>query len=426
VAPRAEAARAELGKGPAERAPSAPARRFAVGSEVAESRLVLGDNLHVLEWLRAGFEGRFRCAYIDPPFNTGRVFREYDDARSPAEWRTFLRERLVRIAPLLSHDGVLFLEIDDSELGAAIALCDEVFGRSCRLSTVTLVRSGATGHKAKNRGPVNVTDFILVYERAPGAFRCRPMKRPRRGFDPAYRTYLVNPEAPCRDWEFRSLGSVVAKDAGFGASRAAKRALGDAVFEARLAAFALAHAGHVVRFAQPRYEAVSRAAQKEIDASREDSGRVRRLVRPGHPDLLLLNGNRILFLASKVEATATGPRLVEPLTNVWDDIPFQGIAREGGVTFTRNKKPERLIERILRLATDEGDWVLDPFVGSGTTAAVAEKMGRRWVGIEEGEVFWSLAVPRLGRVVRGEDETGIGRLRARGAAAGPPGFSVYG
>ncbi len=114
--------------------------------------------------------------------------------------------------------------------------------------------------------------------------------------------------------------------------------------------------------------------------------------------------------------------LVEPLTNVWDDVPFQGIAREGGVVFARNKKPERLVERVLAMASDERDWVIDPFLGSGTTAAVAHKMGRRWIGIEQGDQFEAMCVPRLGRVVRGEDATGITRARAwRGGG----GFGVY-
>ena len=101
------------------------------------------------------------------------------------------------------------------------------------------------------------------------------------------------------------------------------------------------------------------------------------------------------------------PAIVEPLTNVWTDVPFQGIAREGGVVFTRNKKPERLVARVLAMATDPGDWVLDPFLGSGTTAAVAHKMNRRWIGIESGDHLATLAEPRLSRVVAGEDMTGI-------------------
>jgi len=396
--------------------------RRTVGDCSAPNRVVAGDNLDALRWLAREFEGRFRCVYLDPPFNTGRTFAEYDDARSPAEWRAFLRERLLAILPLLARDGALFLEIDDSELGQALVLCDEVFGRASRVSTITVVRSATTGHKAKNRGPVNVTDFILVYEREPGAWACRPQRRVRAGYDRAYATFLRNPDARCEDWQFESLGQRVAHDCGHESPRAARLTMGAAAFDARTMAFALAHKHQVVRFAQPRFEAVSRAAQVAILASRSEPTRVLRLVRPGFPDMILRGGNRLLFLSAKVLETKTGPKLVEPLTNVWDDVPFQGIAREGAVVFHRNKKPERLIERILELSTDAGDWVLDPFLGSGTTAAVAEKMGRRWVGIEQGEVLWSLAVPRLERVVRGEDPTGITKARAH---RGGGGFTVY-
>jgi adenine-specific DNA-methyltransferase len=108
---------------------------------------------------------------------------------------------------------------------------------------------------------------------------------------------------------------------------------------------------------------------------------------------------------------------------VWDDVPFQGIAKEGGVVFTRNKKPERLLARVLALSTSEDDWVLDPFLGSGTTAAVAHKMRRPWVGIERGQQALDLCVPRLTRVVEGSDATGV--TRALGWQGGG-GFGVYG
>jgi adenine-specific DNA-methyltransferase len=148
-----------------------------------------------------------------------------------------------------------------------------------------------------------------------------------------------------------------------------------------------------------------------------------RLERPGHPEMILKGGNRVLFLSRKVRRTPEGPRIVEPLTNVWDDVPFQGIAKEGGVVFERNKKPERLLARVLAMSTDEGDWVLDPFLGSGTTAAVAHKMRRHWVGIEQGQQTLDLCVPRLTRVVDACDATGVTRTFGwRGGG----GFGVYG
>jgi adenine-specific DNA-methyltransferase len=345
----------------------------------------------------AGFSGLFRCAYLDPPFNSGRRFAEYGDALSPEQWQTMMAPRLEAARKLLADDGAIFVEIDDTEVGPLQVALDALFGRDRRVATVTVVRSAATGHKAGNRGLVNVTDFVLVYAKDRARWRCNQQVRVRSHFDAAYATWLENPGDPCSRWRFASLVASVRASLGPGATRAA------------IERFAVDHAEHVVRFAQPRYEAVSRRAQELIDRSRREPDRVLRLRRAERKDLVLRGGNRVLFLADKV-AVVDGQRvLVEPLTNVWDDVPFQGIAREGGARFVRNKKPEKLIARILAMSTDPGDWVLDPFLGSGTTAAVAQKMGRRWIGIEQGDHIDALCIPRLRRVVDGQDSTGVSR-----------------
>ena len=365
------------------------------------NHLIRADNLEAMQaLLDAGIV--VRCAYLDPPYNTGRAFPEYDDARTTEEWRAMMKPRLALVRALLSEDGAAFVEIDDRELGTLLALMDEVFGRENRVSIVTVVRSAATGHKAINLGPVSVSDYLLVYAKDRRRARLRPMTVPRAGHDPAYRTFLVDPGAPLERWTFEPLAARVARAMGWASRAEGVRAVGKAAFEAALERFAVEHAGQVVRFAQPRYEAVSRAAQRLIDRSKK-TDRVLRLERPKHKDMLLHRGNRILFLADKTE----GGALVEPLTNVWDDLGFQGIAREGGVTFVRNKKPEKLLARILELATEPGDLVLDPFAGSGTTAAVAHKLGRRWIAIEQERAVWSAARARLERVVHGADPTGI-------------------
>ena len=165
----------------------------------------------------------------------------------------------------------------------------------------------------------------------------------------------------------------------------------------------------MVRFAEPRFEAVGRDVQAAIVRSRAEPEAVFVHTRQAHKEIYLRAGQRILFLRDKVERIAGAATMVEPLTTVWDDVPFQGIAKEGGVVFVRNKKPERLLHRILSMVTDPGDWVLDPYLGSGTTAAVAHKMGRRWIGVEQGDHALSMALPRLTRVVRGGDDTGVTR-----------------
>jgi adenine-specific DNA-methyltransferase len=373
-----------------------PARSY--GDPTSGDTLVHAENLDAMRRLaRAGFAGRFRCVYLDPPFNSGRRFVEYDDALDPDAWRVMIRERLLAARDLMSDDGAIFVEIDDTELGALQGAMDDVFGRAQRISTITVVRSAATGHKAQNRGPVNVADYLFVYAKDRARFRCNPVYRERARYDAAYSTWLANPAAALDAWRFVPLRAHV------------RAALGRAPSAAEVHAHAIEHAEHVVRFAQPRYEAVSREAQALIDRSRREPGRVLRLERAGRKDLLLRGGNRILFLADKVTEREGRRVLVEPLTNVWDDIGFQGIAREGGVRFVRSKKPEKLLARVLAMATDPGDWVLDAFLGSGTTAAVALKMGRRWVGIERGAHVDALCLPRLRSVVDGADGAGVTR-----------------
>ncbi len=404
-----------------------PLRRVAQrGHRNAESALVCGDNLDVMARLGLSHRGRFRLAYVDPPYNTGRTFKEYKDARAPEEWRAMMRVRLELLSPLMAEAGTVVAEIDDTELGALIALFDDVFGRDNRVSIVTVVRSAATGHKAINRGPVNVADYLLVYAKDKRRFRPNAGYR-RRDRDPAYGTVIADRAAPPETYTFQPLGRAVAEAMGYPSRLAATRALGRDVFAARVDRFCLDEPERVVRFAQPRYEAVSQEARALIDRSRLEPSRVFVLQREGFRPLILRGGNRLLFLSDKVKDHEGERCFVEPLTNVWDDIPFQGLAREGGVTFSRNKKPERLLARIVQLFSDVGDWVLDPFLGSGTTAAVAEKLGRKYVGIEGSQaVFDELCVPRLERVIAGKDAAGIRKVVGQGEAkSARGGFGIY-
>ena len=246
------AARADHLKAP--RDGLAPLRRH--GDPRAENLLVHGDNLAALRALARDFSGQIRCVYLDPPFNTGRTFAEYNDSFETDDWLALMRPRLEALVPLLAKDGAVFAEIDDTQLAALNLLMDDVFGSQNRISTITVVRSAPTGHKAQNRAPVHVSDFVLAYARDKRAFRYRPQVTVRAGLDPAYGTWLDNPEARPSRWTFRPLRA------------AAKAMLGEKPSDAALAAFVLAHAAHVVRYAQPRYEAIGKAAQQVVDRSR--------------------------------------------------------------------------------------------------------------------------------------------------------------
>lgn len=398
------------------------ARVARYGDLRAENAFIHGDNAAALRSFADAFRGRFQLIYFDPPYNTGRTFAEYKDRVSAGEWARMIRERLLLLRPTLREEGALVAQIGDAEFASLHTLLDETFGRENRVSTVTLVRSAATGHKAKNRGPVNVSDFLLIYAKNKKKFSPSPMSVRRQGSDPAYSTYLVGRKKAQSAWRFQPLRATVATELGFPSVLAARKELGPEAFMHEVERFALANAESVIRFAQPRYEAVSKKAQEMIDRSKREPERVFTLKRARHPDMILRGGNRILFLSDKIERDGDHTYVVEPMTNVWTDIPYQGIAKEGAVAFSRNKKPEALLLRILQMTTEKADWVMDPFAGSGTTCAVAHKASRNWVGIEKGPHLKDLCVPRLRRVVSGVDDTGVSGVTG---FSGGGGFVVY-
>jgi len=170
------------------------------------------------------------------------------------------------------------------------------------------------------------------------------------------------------------------------------------------------NAKSVIRYARPSYDDVSAEARALIDQSRKYKDSILRLRRDDHSDIYLKGGERILFYADKLKVV--DGRLVagEPLTTLWDDILSNNLHAEGGVEFPKGKKPEALLKRALELCSAPGDWVLDSFAGSGTTGAVAHKMRRRWIMVELGEHCHTHVIPRLKRVIDGEDPSGITKI----------------
>src|SRR5688572_28854174 len=135
-----------------------------------------------------------------------------------------MRPRLEAMVPLLADDGAVFAEIDDTQLAHLLVLMDETFGRKNRISTITIVRSAPTGHKAQNAGPVNVSGFLLAYARDKKRWRYRPQVRVREGLDPAYSTWLENPDDTPKGWRFLPLRRAIAATLGHASPREAVRA----------------------------------------------------------------------------------------------------------------------------------------------------------------------------------------------------------
>lgn len=379
------------------------AKQRVTDKDIFDNRLIFGDNLLALKALEQEFAGKIKCVYIDPPFNTQQAFVHYDDTVEHSVWLSLVRDRLELLRRLISPEGTLFVHIDDNELGYLIVLLDELFGRNNRVCVITFKQGSATGHKSINPGAVSTTNFLLVYAKDKSRWTPNRVFTARER-DDRYGQYIENIDDPCASWRITTLMKAFAtanrlseKDA-----RVMVRAKPTSLDE-----FVVKNARSVTQLAKPNYEGVSAEARKLIDLSESRPDEVLQLHRKEYSDIYLKGGKRILFYSDKLRMI--DGRLVagEPLTTLWDDILSNNLHAEGGVEFPKGKKPEGLIKRALELATNEGDWVLDSFGGSGTTGSVAHKMDRRWIMIELGEHCHTHIIPRLKKVVDGEDPGGI-------------------
>lgn len=383
------------------------AKHRVTSDDIFDNRLIFGDNLLALKALEQEFTGKIKCIYIDPPFNTQQAFEHYDDGQEHSIWLSLIRDRVEALRRLMSEDGTLFVHIDDNELAYLIVLLDEVFGRANRVSVVTFKQGSATGHKSINPGVVSTTNFVLIYAKSKMAWKPNRVFSARAERDKRYGQFIVNYEEPYPKWRFVTLTKAFARSLDI-PEKGIKKALGDE-YEELLSDFVMKNALQVVRLARPDYNAVSTDAREMIDKSKESPDEVLLLKRDAHSDMYFTNGERILFYSGKLKQIDGEYVAGEPLTSMWDDILSNNLHNEGGVDFPKGKKPEALIKRCLELATKPGDIVLDSFGGSGTTGAVAHKMGRRWIMVELGEHCHSLVIPRLRRVVDGEDSAGVSK-----------------
>ena len=376
-------------------------------SDIFDNRLIFGDNLLALKALEAEFSGKVKCIYIDPPFNTQQAFEHYDDGYEHSIWLGLIRDRVESLRRLMSDDGTLFVHIDDNELGYLIVLLDEVFGRTNRVSVVSFKQASATGHKSINPGVVSTTNFILIYTKNKSSWLPNRVFTARAERDKRYGQFIDNFEQPFERWQFTTLTRAFASYLDM-PERGLKKALGED-YEDKISEFVINNAERVIQLARPNYSAVSGAARDMIDASKASPHRVMRLERDGYSDIYLIGGQRILFYSDKLKFIDGQYIAGEPLTSLWDDILSNNLHNEGGVEFPKGKKPEALIKRCFELATNPGDLVLDSFAGSGTTGAVAHKMGRRWIMVELGEHCHTHIIPRLKKVIDGEDQGGISK-----------------
>lgn len=356
--------------------------------------LIKGDNRAVLDALRSTHRGKIQLVYIDPPYNTGLAVRGdqqtkgYRDRQSSPEWLQDMSSRFASIRELLTDSGSLMVQLDDNEVDAAKLALDRIFGREHFINRIIVQVRAPSSFSTVNTGLFKTTEYILWYAKDRKQLKTHPV-RTARAPDPAYRLWLENPDDAPENWRVIPLSQ--------------------AHPQADLDSVRIKHAHRVCRLA-PISD--TKAGKKTVAAKAISLAQPKRVFvveRERHGAQYLLRGSQLVFYDKQVQEIDGRLQASRPLTNLWTDISWEGIAREGGVVYKTGKKPEHLLRRCLQLCTDPQDWVLDCFLGSGTTAASAHKMQRQWIGIESGEAI-QLSRDRLNRVCSGEDQRGISRL----------------
>ena len=329
-----------------------------------DNLLIHGDNLEALKALMPFYRGRIKCIFIDPPYNTQSAFEHYDDKLEHSQWLSMMLPRLELLRDLLSEDGSIWVTIDDNEAHYLKVLMDEVFGRGNFVDTVIWQKADSPRNSARQFSSDH--DYMFVFSKAPD---WKPTKLART--EEANSIY-TNPDNDER-------GPWLPGDPY------ANKPYSKGLFSIQ------GPSGRT--FAPPpgRYWRVSEEKLRELDAE----GRVwwgpTGEARPSIKRYLSEVGDlvpRTFWSKDEVGSNRTSKNEMRAL--------FPDAA-----SFT-TPKPERLLQRVLEIATNPGDLVLDSFLGSGTTAAVAHKMGRRWIGIEMGEHALTHCLPRLQKVVAGE------------------------
>jgi adenine-specific DNA-methyltransferase len=335
-----------------------------------DNRLIFGDNLLALKALEAEFTGKVKCIYIDPPYNTGSAFEHYDDSLEHSLWLSLIRDRLEILHTLLSDDGSIWVNIDDNEGHYLRVLMDEVFGRPNFVATVIWQKLHARNNSALHFSADH--DFILVFARD-----ITKWKRKKVGRTEASDADFWNPDKdPRGDWRRSDL--------------TASKAYADGKYTV---------VGPNGDKFEPRSNRWWSISKETFDALVADQR-----IWWGKTGKTFPFRKR--FKSELGELVPTTVWLNEEVGN--NREAKQEVTRiSGRDDIFSTPKPERLLQRIIHIATNSGDLVLDSFAGSGTTGAVAHKMGRRWIMVELGEHCHTHIIPRLKKVIEGSDSGGV-------------------
>jgi adenine-specific DNA-methyltransferase len=348
------------------------AQRF-TGSDIFDNRLIFGDNLLALKALEQDFTGKVKCVFIDPPYNTGSAFVHYEDGVEHSLWLSLMRDRLELLRRLLSEDGSLWITIDDNEAHYLKVLCDEVFGRANFAGNVIWEKVFASKNSSQYFSDSH--DHILVFAKKKDSWKRNLLPRSAEN-EAEYKNPDNDPRGP---WISVALSARNSYSLGLWSTVTPSGRKIDGPPKGRYWTVS------PTKFAEL-------CADNRITWGKAGDGIPRRKV--------FLSEAQMGLVPSTIWSHNDAGNTQEAKKEV---IALSSAATEVFAT----PKPEKLLARILTIATNEGDLVLDSFAGSGTTGAVAHKMGRRWIMIELGEHIHSHIVPRMTKVIDGLDSGGV-------------------
>ncbi len=390
------------------------------GDKSADNMIIQGDNLEALKALLPFYAGQVKCIYIDPPYNTGNAFDHYDDNVEHSIWLSLMYPRLELLREFLNEDGSIWISIDDRESAYLKVICDEVFGRKNFVSAISWQRTYSPRNDAK--GISSEAEQILVYSKNEG---WSPNKLPRTAkMDSKYK----NPDNDIDLWRTSDAFAPSASTHQGMVYAIQHPITGEMIYPYKNACWPLKQTEMLAIMNEwCNYELKDLDDDKEradvcgisgdeirkgvlgivlSDSLEEAKRKAQAIYKRGQWPRFFFTKNGLGGIARKTYLKNTEGKVV---TNLWvhDEAGHTDEAKKEVKLFNMETvfatpKPERLIQRVINVATNPNDLVLDSFLGSGTTAAVAQKMGRRYIGIEMGNHAITHCVPRLKAVVDGE------------------------
>ena len=353
-----------------------------------DNLIIKGNNLIALHSLKKRFAGKVKLIYIDPPYNTGNDSFKYNDKFNHSTWLSFMKNRLEIAKTLLADDGVLFVHCDYNEDGYLRVLLDEIFTEDNFVANITVRSNSISGNKTqhKEKTILKNKDTILVYKK--NSLKINPQYTAKQKWDTHYNAILISEDGKLKPKKL--LEHLIEHKVLDPKEKITENSWGNEKFRN----FCIENMNFIYQIVNSISESLKQESLKQKDTV---------IVKNNDGDITYaLNGKRLSTLNKTILNMNGKMELVQLLGDLWGDIDFQNTQNEGGVSFPTGKKPEALLRRIIDMTTKEGDVVLDYHLGSGTTAAVAHKMNRQYIGIEQMSYIETLAVERLKKVIEGE------------------------